>query len=42
MSKAFAETKLAEGASVGLHVIMMVGYTEVGEAGLPTWPRVGH
>ena len=28
MSKAFAETKLAEGALVGLHVIKMVGYTQ--------------
>ena len=27
MSKAFAETKLVEGAPVGLHVIRMVGYT---------------
>ena len=27
VSKAFAETKLAEGASVGPHVIKMVGYT---------------
>ena len=28
MSKAFAETKLAEGASVGPRVIKMVGYTQ--------------
>ena len=28
VSKAFAETKLAEGALVGPHVIKMVGYTE--------------
>ena len=28
MSKAFAETKLAEGAPVGPHVIKMVGYTQ--------------
>ena len=28
MSKAFAETKLAEGALVGPHVIKMVGYTQ--------------
>ena len=28
VSKAFAETKLAEGASVGPHVIKMVGYTQ--------------
>ena len=28
VSKAFAETKLVEGASVGPHVIKMVGYTE--------------
>ena len=28
VSKAFAETKLAEGAPVGLHVIKMVGYRE--------------
>ena len=28
VSKAFAETKLAEGALVGLHVIKMVGYTK--------------
>ena len=27
VSKAFAETKLAEGAAVGPHVIKMVGYT---------------
>ena len=27
VSKAFAETKLAEGASVGPHVIKLVGYT---------------
>ena len=27
VSKAFAETKLAEGAPVGPHVIKMVGYT---------------
>ena len=27
VSKSFAETKLAEGASVGPHVIKMVGYT---------------
>ena len=27
VSKAFAQTKLAEGAVVGLHVIKMVGYT---------------
>jgi len=27
VSKAFAETKLAEGATVGPHVIKMVGYT---------------
>ena len=36
VSKAFAETKLAEGAPVGPHVIKMVGYTEAGEARLPT------
>jgi len=42
VSKAFAETKLAEGASVEPHVIKMVGYTDVGEAWLPTWPRVDH
>src|SRR6185437_14540957 len=28
VSKAFAETKLAEGAPVGLHLIKMVGYTQ--------------
>ena len=28
MSKAFVESKLAEGAAVGLHVIKMVGYTQ--------------
>ena len=28
VSKAFAETKLAEGAPVGPHVIKMVGYTK--------------
>ena len=42
VSKAFVESKLAEGAAVGQHIIKMVGYTEVGEAGLPTGPRVGH
>ena len=40
VSKAFVESKLAEGATVGPHIIKMVGYTEVGEARLPTWPRV--
>jgi hypothetical protein len=28
VSKAFVESKLAEGAAVGLHVIKMVGYTQ--------------
>ena len=28
VSKAFTETKLAEGAPVGLHIIKMVGYTQ--------------
>ena len=28
MSKAFVESKLAEGATVGPHVIKMVGYTQ--------------
>ena len=30
VSKAFVESKLAEGAAVGQHIIKMVGYTEVG------------
>ena len=41
VSKAFAETKLAEGAPEGPHVIKKVGYTQRLD-GLPTWPRVGH
>ena len=28
MSKAFVESKLAEGAAVGPHIIKMVGYTQ--------------
>ena len=41
VSKAFVESKLAEGAAVGPHVIKMVGYTQRLEK-LGTWPRVGH
>jgi hypothetical protein len=39
VSMAFIESKLAEGAAVGPHVIKMVGYTQRLE--LPTRPRVG-
>jgi len=43
VSKAFVESKLAEGAAVGPYVIKMVGYTQrLEKLGIPTWPRVGH
>ncbi|XP_066311188.1 uncharacterized protein [Miscanthus floridulus] len=41
VSKAFAETKLAEGAAVGPHVIKMVGYTQrLEKLGFPIGPEL--
>ena len=41
VSKAFAETKLAEGAIVGPHVIKMVGYTQrLEKLGFPIGPEL--
>ncbi|CAD6264670.1 unnamed protein product [Miscanthus lutarioriparius] len=41
VSKAFVETKLAEGASVGPHVIKMVGYTQrLEKLGFPIGPEL--
>ncbi|CAD6257045.1 unnamed protein product [Miscanthus lutarioriparius] len=41
VSKAFAETKLAEGAAVGPHVIKMVGYTQrLEKLGFPIGPKL--
>ncbi|XP_066382580.1 uncharacterized protein [Miscanthus floridulus] len=41
VSKAFAETKLAEGATVGPHVIKMVGYTQrLEKLGFPIGPKL--
>ncbi|XP_066333945.1 uncharacterized protein [Miscanthus floridulus] len=41
VSKAFAETKLAEGATVGPHVIKMVGYTQrLEKLGFPIGPEL--
>jgi len=41
VSKAFVETKLAEGAAVGPHVIKMVGYTQrLEKLGFPIGPEL--
>ncbi|XP_066347733.1 uncharacterized protein [Miscanthus floridulus] len=41
VSKAFAETKLAEGVIVGSHVIKMVGYTQrLEKLGFPIGPKL--